>query len=135
MQDRLTVSPDIYPSLSISISKIYKDGGVGALYAGLSPTLMGMLPYSTCYYFMYDELKKSYCQSKKKKSLNRPEMVVLGALAGFIASTISFPLEVARKRLMVGALQGKCPPNMVAALAEVIRDEDLTGLYRGWGAV
>ncbi|KAE8700578.1 putative mitochondrial adenine nucleotide transporter BTL1 [Hibiscus syriacus] len=134
-KDRLTVSPDIYPSLSISISKIYKDGGVGALYAGLSPTLMGMLPYSTCYYFMYDELKKSYCQSKKKKSLNRPEMVVLGALAGFIASTISFPLEVARKRLMVGALQGKCPPNMVAALAEVIRDEDLTGLYRGWGAV
>ncbi|KAE8688235.1 putative mitochondrial adenine nucleotide transporter BTL1 [Hibiscus syriacus] len=86
LKDRLTVSPDTYPSLSIAISKIYKDGGVGALYAG------------------------------------------------FTASTISFPLEVARKRLMVGALQGKCPPNMVAALAEVIRDEGLTGLYRGWGA-
>ncbi|XP_039017848.1 probable mitochondrial adenine nucleotide transporter BTL1 [Hibiscus syriacus] len=134
LKDRLTVSPDTYPSLSIAISKIYKDGGVGALYAGLSPTLMGMLPYSTCYYFMYDKLKTSYCQSKNKKSLNRPEMLVLGALAGFTASTISFPLEVARKRLMVGALQGKCPPNMVAALAEVIRDEGLTGLYRGWGA-
>ncbi|KAK8581353.1 hypothetical protein V6N13_144382 [Hibiscus sabdariffa] len=134
LKDRLTVSPHIYPTLSIAISKIYKDGGVGALYAGLSPTLIGMLPYSTCYYFMYDKLKKSYCQSKNKKSLNRPEMLVLGALAGFTASTISFPLEVARKRLMVGALQGKCPPNMVAALAEVIRDEGLTGLYRGWGA-
>ncbi|KAG4145781.1 hypothetical protein ERO13_D05G115400v2 [Gossypium hirsutum] len=134
LKDRLTVSPDIYPSLSIAISKIYKDGGVGAFYAGLSPTLVGMLPYSTCYYFMYEKLKKSYCQSKKKKSLNRPEMLVVGALAGFTASTISFPLEVARKRLMVGALQGKCPPNMVAALAEVIRDEGLTGLYRGWGA-
>ncbi|MBA0836303.1 hypothetical protein Goarm_008530 [Gossypium armourianum] len=119
LKDRLTVSPDIYPSLSIAISKIYKDGGVGAFYAGLSPTLVGMLPYSTCYYFMYEKLKKSYCQSKKKKSLNRPEMLVVGALAGFTASTISFPLEVARKRLMVGALQGKCPPNMVAALAEV----------------
>ncbi|KAK6284737.1 PREDICTED: probable mitochondrial adenine nucleotide transporter BTL1 isoform X3 [Theobroma cacao] len=86
LKDRLTVSPDIYPSLSIAISKIYKDGGVGAFYAG------------------------------------------------FTASTISFPLEVARKRLMVGALQGKCPPNMAAALAEVIRDEGLMGLYRGWGA-
>jgi solute carrier family 25 phosphate transporter 23/24/25/41 len=53
---------------------------------------------------------------------------------GFTASTISFPLEVARKRLMVGALQGKCPPNMVAALSEVIREEGLKGLYRGWGA-
>ncbi|XP_022724791.1 probable mitochondrial adenine nucleotide transporter BTL1 [Durio zibethinus] len=134
LKDRLTVSPDIYPSLSIAISKIYRDGGVGAFYSGISPTLMGMLPYSTCFYFMYEKLKKSYCQSKKKKSLNRPEMLLVGALAGFTASTISFPLEVARKRLMVGALQGKCPPNMAAALAEVIRDEGFIGLYRGWGA-
>ncbi|KAA3488239.1 E3 ubiquitin-protein ligase RNF25 [Gossypium australe] len=79
--DRLTVSPEIYPSLSIVISKIYKDGGVGAFYAGLSPTLVGMLPYSTCYYFMYEKLKKSYCQSKKKKSLNCPDILVVGALA------------------------------------------------------
>ncbi|OMO65552.1 Mitochondrial carrier protein [Corchorus olitorius] len=134
LKDRLTVSPDIYPSLSIAVSKIYKEGGVGALYAGINPTLIGMLPYSTCYYFMYEKLKKSYCEAKKKKSLNRPEMLLIGALSGFTASTISFPLEVARKRLMVGALQGKCPPNMAAALAEVIRDEGLGGLYRGWGA-
>lgn len=134
LKDRLTVSRDIYPNLSIAISKIYKEGGVGAFYAGISPTLIGMLPYSTCYYFMYEKLKISYCKSKNKKTLNRPEMLVLGALAGFTASTISFPLEVARKRLMVGALQGKCPPHMAAALSEVIREEGLMGLYRGWGA-
>ncbi|BBG98677.1 Mitochondrial substrate carrier family protein, partial [Prunus dulcis] len=132
--DRLTVSPEAYPSLSIAISKIYKEGGIGACYSGLSPTLIGMLPYSTCYYFMYEKMKKSYCQAKNKESLNRPEMLLVGALAGFTASTISFPLEVARKRLMVGALQGKCPPHMAAALSEVIREEGLLGLYRGWGA-
>ncbi|KAK0596330.1 hypothetical protein LWI29_014698 [Acer saccharum] len=134
LKDRLTVSRDVYPSLSIAISKIYKDGGIGAFYAGLSPTLIGMLPYSTCYYFMYETMKKSYCKSKNKKSLNRPEMLMVGALAGLTASTISFPLEVARKRLMVGALKGKCPPHMAAALAEVIREEGVMGLYRGWGA-
>lgn len=78
----MTVSRDIYPSLSIAISKIYKDGGVGAFYSGLSPTLIGMLPYSTCHYFMYETMKKSYCQAKNKKSLNRPEMLLIGALAG-----------------------------------------------------
>ncbi|XP_020227830.1 probable mitochondrial adenine nucleotide transporter BTL1 [Cajanus cajan] len=134
LKDRLTVSPEAYPSLGIAIRNIYKDGGVGAFYAGISPTLIGMLPYSTCYYFMYDTMKKTYCQTRNKKSLTRPEMLLLGALAGFTASTISFPLEVARKRLMVGALQGKCPPNMAAALSEVIREEGLKGLYRGWGA-
>ena len=59
---------------------------------------------------------------------------VMWMRVGFTASTISFPLEVARKRLMVGALQGKCPPNMAAAISEVIREEGLKGLYRGWGA-
>ncbi|XP_015958533.1 probable mitochondrial adenine nucleotide transporter BTL1 [Arachis duranensis] len=134
IKDRLTVSPEVYPNLSIAVRNIYKDGGIGAFYAGISPTLVGMLPYSTCYYFMYDTIKKSYCETKNKKSLSRPEMLVIGALAGFTASTISFPLEVARKRLMVGALQGKCPPNMAAALSEVIQEEGLKGLYRGWAA-
>ncbi|PON78566.1 Mitochondrial carrier protein [Parasponia andersonii] len=81
LKDRLTVSPEAYPCLSVAISKIHKDGGIG-----------------------------------------------------LTASTISFPLEVARKRLMVGALQGKCPPHMAAALSEVVKERGILGLYRGWGA-
>ncbi|KAL3835349.1 hypothetical protein ACJIZ3_010085 [Penstemon smallii] len=134
LKDRITVSPEIYPNLSIAVRTIYKNGGIRAFYSGLSPTLIGMLPYSTCFYFMYETMKTSYCLAKKKKALTRPEMLLLGALSGLTASTISFPLEVARKRLMVGALRGKCPPNMAAALSEVIRDEGFIGLYRGWAA-
>lgn len=135
IKDRLTVSPDVYPNLSIAVRKMYNDGGIGALYSGISPTLIGMLPYSTCYYFMYETMKKSYCLANKKDSLTRGEMLLVGALSGLTASTISYPLEVARKRLMVGALQGKCPPpNMAAALSEVLREEGLKGLYRGWAA-
>ncbi|KAI3455744.1 hypothetical protein Pfo_012407 [Paulownia fortunei] len=134
LKDRLTVSPEVYPNLSIAVHKIYKDGGIGALYSGISPTLIGMLPYSTCYYFMYETMKKSYCLAKKKESLTPAEMLLVGALSGLTASTISYPLEVARKRLMVGALWGKCPPHMAAALSEVVREDGLMGLYRGWAA-
>lgn len=136
LQDRLTVSPETYPSLSIAVHKMYKDGGMRALYAGIAPTLIGMLPYSTCYYFMYETMKTSYCRAKNKDSLSRAEMLVFGALSGLTASTISYPLEVARKRLMVGVLQGKCPPppHMVAALSEIMREEGVVGLFRGWRA-
>lgn len=134
LKDRLTINPEAYPCISVALKKIYKDGGIGGFYAGMSPTLIGMLPYSTCYYFMYETIKNSLCLTRKKKSLNRAEMLLVGALSGFTASTISFPLEVARKRLMAGQLQGQCPPNMAAALSEVIRKEGLIGLYRGWGA-
>ncbi|KAL5699451.1 hypothetical protein ACHQM5_030352 [Ranunculus cassubicifolius] len=134
LKDRLTISPKVYPNMTLALGKIYKEGGIGALYSGLCPTLIGMLPYSTTYYFMYETVRNSYCKAQKKKNLNRAEMLLIGALSGLTASTISFPLEVARKRLMVGALQGKCPANMAAALSEVIREEGLKGLYRGWGA-
>jgi len=130
----LTVSREVYPTISLAFSKIYQTEGIGGLYSGLCPTLIGMIPYSTCYFFMYDTIKTSYCRLHKKSSLSRPELVLIGALSGLTASTISFPLEVARKRLMVGALKGKCPPNMIAALSEVIKEDGLLGLYRGWGA-
>lgn len=73
---------EAYPSITVAMSKIYKNDGIGGLYAGLSPTLIGMLPYSTTYYFMYETMKKSYCQAKRKKSLNRAELLIVGALSG-----------------------------------------------------
>lgn len=82
LQDRLTVNRELYPSISLAFKKIIRDDGIGGLYAGLSPTLMGMLPYSTCYYFMYETLKTTYCRAKKKKSLSRAELLIIGALSG-----------------------------------------------------
>lgn len=78
----MTVSPDVYPNLRIAVLKMYKNEGIRSFYSGLSPTLMGMLPYSTCFYFMYDTMKKSYCTAHKKKALNRLEMLLIGALSG-----------------------------------------------------
>lgn len=76
------MNPEVYPSLRIAVHKICKEGGIGGLYAGLGPTIIGMLPYSTCYYFMYETIKKSYCQAQQKKSLSRAEMLLIGAFSG-----------------------------------------------------
>ncbi|KAL4205318.1 hypothetical protein AMTRI_Chr01g136680 [Amborella trichopoda] len=130
LKDRITVNPEVYGDVRLALQKMSEEGFRG-YYAGISPTLIGMLPYSTCYYYMYESIKKSYCGAKKKSSLNRAELIVIGALSGFTASTISFPLEVARKRLMVG---GTRHTDIMGALSEVVREDGLKGLYRGWGA-
>ena len=75
-----------------------------------------------------------YCSVKVKGSAFLLTCISFYLSSGFTASTISFPLEVARKRLMVGAIEGKLPSNMVAALSEVVKEEGLKGLYRGWSA-
>lgn len=95
------MSPDVYPNLSIAVRKMYNDGGVGALYSGISPTLIGMLPYSTCYYFMYETMKKSYCKANKKDSLTRGEMLLVGALSGNSAFHVFMPLNKSAKLLRV----------------------------------
>jgi len=55
-------------------------------------------------------------------------------IIGLTSSALSFPLEVARKRLMVGMLEGKRPTNMIDIITKIVEEEGLKGLYRGWSA-
>jgi hypothetical protein len=75
-------APKLTLALALPAAKIYRTNGVRGLYAGLCPTLIGMIPYTTCYFFMYDTIKTSYCRIQKKSSLTRPELVVIGAPSG-----------------------------------------------------
>ncbi|KAK9097546.1 hypothetical protein Sjap_023043 [Stephania japonica] len=102
LKDRLTVNPEAYPSVPLAISKMYGEGGIGALYSGIGPTLIGMLPYSTCYYFMYETLKNSYCRARKKESMNRADMLL-----------------VLQRALLASVRGGKKTPNGGIAAREV----------------
>ncbi|MCI21477.1 adenine nucleotide transporter BT1 chloroplastic/mitochondrial-like, partial [Trifolium medium] len=54
--------------------------------------------------------------------------------AGAISSTATFPLEVARKQMQVGALSGRqVYKNVIHALACILEKEGVQGLYRGLG--
>lgn len=92
LKDRLTINRAAYPSLGAAVAKIHADAGLGGFYAGLCPTLAGMLPYSTCYYFMYDAIKRSYCRANNKTSLSRPELLLVGALSGLLLLSLYFSL-------------------------------------------
>ncbi|KAH9322689.1 hypothetical protein KI387_017328, partial [Taxus chinensis] len=51
-----------------------------------------------------------------------------------IASSATFPLEVARKQMQVGALSGRqVYDNLFHALASILEKEGVGGLYRGLG--
>ncbi|KAJ1429254.1 Mitochondrial substrate/solute carrier [Sesbania bispinosa] len=110
LKDRLTVSPEAYPNLGVAIRNIYKDGGIGAFYAGISPTLVACFHTAPVIILCMNN-KESYCQfQKRKKNV-------------FESSRNAFSWSSSR-----------CPPNMAAALSEVVREEGLKGLYRGWVA-
>jgi len=76
----------------------YRDRGVIGLFRGITPTLMGILPYSGLA-FSFNEQAKRKIQNMTGRDLTTVERMKCGALSGLIAQTITYPLEVTRRRM------------------------------------
>lgn len=124
----------VYDGLFDAFLKIVREEGAGELYRGLAPSLIGVIPYSATNYFAYDSLRKAYRKFSKQEKIGNIETLLIGSLAGAISSTATFPLEVARKHMQVGALSGRqVYKNVLHALASILEKEGIQGLYRGLG--
>jgi len=124
----------VYNGLLDAFMKIIKEEGPAELYRGLTPSLIGVIPYSATNYFAYDTLRKAYRKIFKQEKIGNFETLLIGSAAGAISSTATFPLEVARKHMQVGALSGRqVYKNVVHALVSILEQEGIQGLYRGLG--
>ena len=111
-----------------------KEEGPGELYRGLTPSLIGVIPYAAANYYAYDTLRKTYRKVFKQEKIGNIETLLIGSAAGAISSSATFPLEVARKHMQVGALSGRqVYKNVLHALASILEKEGIQGLYRGLG--
>lgn len=95
------VQRDVYENFLHAFVKIVRDEGPAELYRGLTPSLIGVIPYAATNYFAYDTLKKLYRKTFKKQEISNVATLLIGSAAGAISSTATFPLEVARKHMQV----------------------------------
>ncbi|XP_059274764.1 adenine nucleotide transporter BT1, chloroplastic/mitochondrial [Lycium ferocissimum] len=134
VKTRLTIQKGVYDGLLDAFVKILKEGGPGELYRGLTPSLIGVIPYAATNYFAYDTLRKAYRKIFKEEKIGNIETLLIGSAAGAISSTATFPLEVARKHMQVGAVSGRVVyKNVMHALATILEQEGIQGLYKGLG--
>lgn len=114
--------------------KIVKEEGPSELYRGLTPSLIGVVPYAAANYYAYDTLKEVYKKAFKTDDIGNIATLLIGSAAGAISSTATFPLEVARKQMQVGAVGGRqVYKNMLHALMSILEKEGVGGLYKGLG--
>ena len=81
----------------------YSKGGIRGLFRGISPTLLGILPYSGIA-FTLNEQGKRHIQSLTHRDLTTMERMQCGAFAGLFAQTATYPIEVTRRRMQTGDL-------------------------------
>jgi solute carrier family 25 protein 16 len=63
-------------------------------------------------------------------------MLLSGGTAGLLAQTLTYPIDIVRRRMQVEALQqplGRAPPrsSMRAHAAAILKDNGIRGLFRG----
>lgn len=85
-----------------------KEGAL-SLYHGLSPTLLQIGPYTGCQFAMYKFLVEVY---DKHYHINDHRAVAIrsltcGAIAGAVAKTLVYPLDLGKKRMQVKGFSQK----------------------------
>ncbi|EOY31464.1 hypothetical protein QUC31_019773 [Theobroma cacao] len=134
VKTRLTIEKNMYDGIVDAFLKILQKEGPAELYRGLAPSLIGVIPYAATNYFAYDTLRKVYRKVFKEEKIGNIETLLIGSLAGAISSSATFPLEVARKHMQVGALNGRqVYKNVLHALSSILEQEGIHGLYKGLG--
>ncbi|RLN13034.1 hypothetical protein C2845_PM09G18230 [Panicum miliaceum] len=134
IKTRLTIEKDDYNNFLHAFVKILREEGPSELYRGLTPSLIGVVPYAATNYYAYDTLKKLYRKTFKQEEISNIATLLIGSAAGAISSTATFPLEVARKQMQVGAVGGRqVYKNVFHALYCIMEKEGIGGLYKGLG--
>ncbi|KAK6129549.1 hypothetical protein DH2020_036707 [Rehmannia glutinosa] len=134
LKTRLTIQRGVYNGLLDAFVKIMQEGGLGELYRGLTPSVIGVIPYAAANYCAYDTLRKAYRKIFRQEKIGNIETLLIGSFAGAFSSSTTFPLEVARKHMQVGAVSGRqVYKNMLHALACILERDGIGGLFKGVG--
>ncbi|XP_068236638.1 mitochondrial coenzyme A transporter SLC25A42 isoform X2 [Palaemon carinicauda] len=125
---------DTYSSLVQVFAKIWKNEGPFTLYRGLTPTLLGVIPYAGTSFGIYETLKNYHSSMSDRDKPNPLERMMFGAVAGLVGQSSSYPLDIVRRRMQTANVtgNGNSYKTIVGTLTKVYREEGLrNGLYKG----
>ena len=126
---RLTVASGIEDvSITQCFRNIIQDGGVSALYRGLRPTLMAVVPFIAVQNATIDILRDQAIQDGYSAS---PGLLIgVGSVAGIAAQTIVYPLDVLRRRIQLSGTGGVTPTttSTTTSSSVVLSDNTWTAL-------
>lgn len=128
------------------VEKVTPQTGLSNFFRGFTPTLLGMIPYAGASFLAHDSMsdlmrhpllapyttlphtsrEESMTTSHKPAQLRYWAELGTGGIAGFVSQTVSYPLEVIRRRMQVGGVVGD---GHRLSIAEVTRR---IYMERGW---
>lgn len=133
----------VYISTSHAIREIVLKEGARGLFRGLSPVLIQMAPHSGLQFATYTALIKLTSLVDGTQPMVDRSFTV-GAIAGAVAKTAVYPLDLAKKRLQiigfssarVGFGQNFTASGLLHCVVKIVKTEGYLALYKGlWPSI
>ncbi|KXS97284.1 hypothetical protein AC578_4571 [Pseudocercospora eumusae] len=137
-----------------AVKQLTPSTGLANFYRGFTPTLWGMIPYAGASFLTHDAAGDFMRQphlapytvlpmserSQKQLAPGKPAPLrawaelTTGAIAGFVSQTVSYPLEVIRRRMQVGGVVGDGHRLRMSEVArDIAKERGLRGFFVGLG--
>lgn len=115
----------------LALRELYVKEGSSALFKGLGPNLVGVIPARSINFFTYGFSKDLLINASPKQKEETWMHLVSGISAGIVTSTATNPIWLIKTRLQLDRSNGKHFKNSWQCLKHVFRTEGIFGLYRG----
>ncbi|CAM9159889.1 unnamed protein product [Ascophyllum nodosum] len=133
---------------------VVRQEGFVALYRGVTPSLLGIIPYAGIAFSINEQAKQEVLVLTGKEPGTMHKLGI-GAFAGLVAQSCTYPLEITRRRMQTcghvdasagvakvfeapsecgstGHLQVKRKmPNIFQTLAAIVNEQGVRGLFKG----
>lgn len=123
------------PSIAEMTEKVYaEEGGLRGLYRGCVPTAAGVAPYVAFNFFFYENARSFFTKSDGTPPSALIKLLC-GAWAGAVSQTLTYPLDVIRRRMQVAGMRnsslGYSDRSGIDAIRNIVRKNGVRGLYYG----
>ncbi|KAI5463991.1 mitochondrial carrier domain-containing protein [Mariannaea sp. PMI_226] len=124
------------------LGAVYKTEGWRALFKGLGPNLVGVIPARAINFYVYGNGKRLISQYANNGEEAAWVHLSAGVAAGVVTSTVTNPIWMVKTRLQLdknvsersGGAKIRQYRNSYDCVRQVIRDEGIRSLYRGMSA-
>ncbi|XP_069785371.1 mitochondrial carnitine/acylcarnitine carrier protein-like isoform X2 [Narcine bancroftii] len=117
------------------VRKLYHEAGVPGIYKGTFLTLLRDVPATGVYFLTYEWLKDVLTlQGQRQQDLSTPRILFAGGMAGIFNWIVAIPADVLKSRFQT-APDKKYPQGFRDVLRDLVREEGVTSLYKGFSAV
>ncbi|KIM21248.1 hypothetical protein M408DRAFT_18444 [Serendipita vermifera MAFF 305830] len=113
---------------------IFRNEGVPALFKGLGPTLVGVIPARSINFFTYGNGKQVIANTFNEGKENPMVHLSAAALAGIVTGSCTNPIWVVKTRMQLSAAQSQPFTSAWSCITHIARNEGIRGFYKGLSA-